>query len=384
MNTYYFPIQTAIITVILLAQFLTIPYAVFQYKKYGAVSFYKAFLLFSFVFYMLCAYYLVILPLPSREVLAQQNVSYADMVNLVPFSFVINFFSRSGFDPFNPSTFFPALRSNVFIQPFFNVVLTIPFGMYFSYYLRGFLGKKLKLRTIVVFSFSLSLFFELTQLSGLYGFYQRPYRVFDIDDLLLNTFGGVIGFLVYKRFSKYLPSRRKLEERQFQKSLKVSYTRRAVAFLIDYTIVGVLTGVVEHLLGANPQHENTNLLHVFIFVALLFVYYTIFQIYFSSTIGEKLVNIKLEVKSTKRRANNVTLRAFLFVFLMLISQLLRFFIETTYENGIYALLYLMFHLLLATHFLVVSRIKKNYVFYERLSNTHYVTIKTKETNPRLV
>lgn len=38
--------------------------------------------------------------------------------------------------------------------------------------------------------------FECTQLSGLYGIYPYPYRFFEVDDLICNTLGGMIGFWI--------------------------------------------------------------------------------------------------------------------------------------------------------------------------------------------
>ena len=72
---------------------------------------------------------------------------------------------------------------------FFNFIMIIPFGIYLRYYFRcGF-------RRTFLFSFLLSLFFELTQLTGLYFLYPRGYRLFDVDDLLNNTLGGIAGYL---------------------------------------------------------------------------------------------------------------------------------------------------------------------------------------------
>ena len=55
----------------------------------------------------------------------------------------------------------------------------------------------------MIASFCLSLFFELTQLSGLYFIYPRPYRLFDVNDLVTNTLGGIIGFVVTPLFYIY-------------------------------------------------------------------------------------------------------------------------------------------------------------------------------------
>ncbi|GAA0226871.1 hypothetical protein GCM10008921_09530 [Metaclostridioides mangenotii] len=59
--------------------------------------------------------------------------------------------------------------------------------------LRYFFKRNLK-QTLII-TFLVSLFFELTQLTGLYGIYIAPYRIFDVDDLMLNKLGGYIGYL---------------------------------------------------------------------------------------------------------------------------------------------------------------------------------------------
>lgn len=84
-------------------------------------------------------------------------------------------------------TWIAALKAPTVIQPVFNIFLTLPFGFYMKYYFQR------SWKQTILLTFCLSLFFELTQLSGLYGFYPRPYRLFDVDDLLLNTTGGIVG-----------------------------------------------------------------------------------------------------------------------------------------------------------------------------------------------
>ena len=66
---------------------------------------------------------------------------------------------------------------------------------YYNYVVQG--------RVIVL---AVSLFFEFTQYSGLYGYYAHAYRTFDVDDLILNTFGAAIGacivFLIRRKQRK--------------------------------------------------------------------------------------------------------------------------------------------------------------------------------------
>ncbi len=82
------------------------------------------------------------------------------------------------------------LGSNMFLRNVIgNIVLFIPLGFFLSYFLRM---KKFIVLFLMVLLISLSI--ETTQL--IIG------RVFDIDDLLLNLIGGIIGYYIYRMFDK--------------------------------------------------------------------------------------------------------------------------------------------------------------------------------------
>lgn len=49
-------------------------------------------------------------------------------------------------------------------------------------------------RHVLLFAASLSGTVELSQLTGLFGLYDCPYRQFDVDDLILNVAGILIGY----------------------------------------------------------------------------------------------------------------------------------------------------------------------------------------------
>lgn len=68
-----------------------------------------------------------------------------------------------------------------------NVVAFVPFGIF----LPIISTRSKKLWRATYYSFELSLFVELLQLITKVG-------SFDVDDLLLNTLGGMIGFLIYQ------------------------------------------------------------------------------------------------------------------------------------------------------------------------------------------
>ena len=65
-----------------------------------------------------------------------------------------------------------------------NIILFIPFGFILSYFV-----KAKKIKHVVIPSFIVSLSAELIQ-------YQIG-RAFDVDDILLNTIGALIGFMIY-------------------------------------------------------------------------------------------------------------------------------------------------------------------------------------------
>lgn len=227
MTSFSYAIKTAILLFPIVALLFTIPYIIYQYHKYGAVSSYRSIIVYSFLLYLMVAYFLVILPLPDIETVSMMKTpSY----NLIPFHFISEIFSLSTFSVSDFATYFPTLKNPVVYEAIFNVFLTVPFGIYLHYYFEFDFKKTL------FYSFCLTLFFELTQLSGLYFIYPRGYRVFDVDDLILNTLGGVIGYLLAFIPLKFLPTRKEIDQSSLVKGQKVSILRRAFSFGIDMGI----------------------------------------------------------------------------------------------------------------------------------------------------
>lgn len=81
-----------------------------------------------------------------------------------------------------------------------NVVAFLPFGCL----LATLLNPKEKWYLIALFSFELSLCVELMQLISKLG-------CFDVDDLLLNTLGGMLGYFIYWLWKKWIMKMRQNE-----------------------------------------------------------------------------------------------------------------------------------------------------------------------------
>ena len=239
MSSYLKVVWQAVLAFPFAAALIALPFLIHHYRKYGGMTFARFFLSYSFVLYALCAYFLVILPLPSRESVAQMT---GPTMQLLPFSFFRDLSKETGFQITQPSTYLSALFSTFTLQFVFNIALLMPLGFYLRYYFRR------KLVPSLLFSLGVSLFFEITQLSGLYGIYPRAYRLFDVDDLICNTLGGVLGYLLTGPLMKVLPSHEDIDQRSYQKGERVTFTRRLLSFAVDMIFVSLLWGVFSAFL----------------------------------------------------------------------------------------------------------------------------------------
>nr|WP_042195891.1 VanZ family protein [Kibdelosporangium sp. MJ126-NF4]CEL22289.1 Glycopeptide antibiotics resistance protein [Kibdelosporangium sp. MJ126-NF4]CTQ93071.1 Glycopeptide antibiotics resistance protein [Kibdelosporangium sp. MJ126-NF4] len=81
-------------------------------------------------------------------------------------------------------------------QVFLNVLLFVPLGFFARMLWRR------SARQAVLIGFAVSLLIEVTQLSGNFGTAPFVYRIFDVDDLMTNTFGALTGYLLANAISQ--------------------------------------------------------------------------------------------------------------------------------------------------------------------------------------
>lgn len=121
--------------------------------------FYKELLSFVFIIYVLCLFYVVTF----------QDVGWSSS-NFVPFKEMFRY----------------NIGSRLFIKNVLgNIIMFAPYGFFASYYLN-----LKKTRSIITLVLLVSISIETTQL--IIG------RVFDIDDIILNIVGGILGFYFYR------------------------------------------------------------------------------------------------------------------------------------------------------------------------------------------
>ncbi len=93
------------------------------------------------------------------------------------------------------------MTSGVFLQVAFNVVFFVPLGFLVAYLLRRGPG------TALLAGSGVSLLIGVTRGTGLLGLYPCQYRLADIDDLLTNTAGALIGWGIGMLVSRRWPLR---------------------------------------------------------------------------------------------------------------------------------------------------------------------------------
>lgn len=270
MNAYLIPIETALIFFPFIAAIMSIPYAIHDYRKYGKVHKLKTFLFFSFVFYMMTAFFLTLLPLP---VVDKPRIPSGHYVQLIPFNFVHDIIKNTNVVLSDPRTYLHLFSESAFIQALFNAILLLPLGVYLRYYF------KRNLKQTIFITFLVSLFFEVTQLTGIYGIYKYPYRLFDVDDLILNTFSGFLGYLITPMFTYILPDINKVKAKIISEGKYSTYPKRIIAFLIDWCICSVFL-----MFGG-----------IIVFIVVTFIYFILIP-YFTNgfTVGKKLLKMRLK------------------------------------------------------------------------------------------
>ncbi|HCB28967.1 MAG TPA: VanZ like protein RDD [Enterococcus sp.] len=374
MSSYIEPIRFALIVFPFLALAISSVFFIYEYRKYGTFILTRAIVLYSFVFYLLCAYFLVILPLPTKEAVAQMT---GPKMELHLFATWEHFRQNTVLVLSDPSTYLPAMRQSVFLEPVFNLLLIVPFGIYLRYYFRFSF-----IRTVIA-SFCLSLFFELTQLSGLYFIYPRPYRLFDVNDLLTNTLGGALGFIIEPVFTFMLPTRARMDEISYEKGKTVSLTRRLVAYLIDWGFLSVFTFIITLLLQAAFKIGSITSSGGWIFIEVILYFMLVPYLTNGRTLGKKIVRIKIVADdNSKLRFKSLFVRYaylyFIFYGLSWISQLLQIVFDhttgVTQMTSVFIYLGILFAQFIFVLNIILSFIrKKRVLFYEKASHTHTIS-----------
>jgi len=84
MEVYLYPVHEVLIQFPVIAFLFTLPYMFLNYRKYGSVLIFRSIIWFSFILYLQCAYYLVILPLPDPAAVADNPRAFRSSCMVLP------------------------------------------------------------------------------------------------------------------------------------------------------------------------------------------------------------------------------------------------------------------------------------------------------------
>ena len=284
MEIYLKPIISACYVFPVLAVLFTLPYIIYEYHKYGSILVIRTGVVYTFIFYMLTSYFMTILPLPPIDSVTPDSACML----LVPFDAVRRVAATADVIISEPSTYINIFKCGDFWQIAFNILLLLPFGVYLRYYF------KRKWWQVLIMSFAYSLFFELTQLSGLYGIYPYPYRFFEVDDLICNTLGGMAGFIMTPMFVFMLPKRERMDEIAYKRGQIVSEFRRAAAWIIDIVVIMIPAAIffaIDRTGFMNAIYDVRYVVCMALYITIVFSLIT--RITRGRTLGKALVNVRL-------------------------------------------------------------------------------------------
>ena len=357
---YIISIKTAILVFPFIALLFTIPFILSGYHKYGSINPLRALIVYSFILYMITIYFLIIFPLPDKDTVVKPT---SDMIRLIPFGFIKDFIKETSFVITDPSTYLKTLTEPCFYTVIFNIFITIPFGMYLRYYF------KYNLKKTFIISFLLSLFFELTQLSRLYFIYPYQYRIFDVDDLIMNTLGGILGYYIMGLLARFLPTREKIDNDSLKKGRIVSGFRRITIFFLD---------IILYLIAITFMSIFYKGRYIF-YITFIIYYMIVPYIFHSQTIGSKFLNVKLEYPNHRFIRNGLRI-IFIYIYyifipyrLMLGVMIISYYLNLSSVQLF--LLYLLILIIILTFYIsnIFVLLKKKTIYYDNIFQCKYIS-----------
>lgn len=232
MTGQLFPAMAAIMIGVLVGALLFVPFVAVQYRRAGRLTAWQTLLWTGFLVYGLALWTYTLLPLPEPD--AVRCVP----AQVRPFQFLDDIIEHPA------GSVGQLVRNPAVMQVALNVVLFVPLGFFLrSIWRRGFL-------VATVAGLAISLVIEMTQLTGVWGIYPCAYRLFDVDDLIANTTGALLGGLLSTALNPWLARRdgRPMSPRPHP----VTFWRRLLGMLCDVLsvwLIGSLAGMLVNLWG---------------------------------------------------------------------------------------------------------------------------------------
>lgn len=218
---------------------LFVPFVAVSYRRRGGLTLGRFVLWGAALVYVMALWTYTLLPLPDPDAVVCAGA------NIELFAFVADVRGAA----LRPAT---ALSDPAALQVMLNALLFVPLG----FFVRVLGGRGIIVAVLA--GLGVSAVIELTQLTGVWGLYACAYRVFDVDDLVTNTLGTVIGSLL----ALAVPRRHRGSARSLDADLPrpVTRPRRLLAMVCDALgawlvslALGVAFQLVLYALGARDE-----------------------------------------------------------------------------------------------------------------------------------
>lgn len=274
---------------------LFVPFVAISYRRRGGLTFGRFVLWAAFLVYFWAIWTYTLLPLPDPETIRCVGT------NLDLLAFVDDVRGAIG----RPGS---TLTDPAVMQLLLNVLLFVPLG----FFLRLLGGRGILVALLV--GLGLSAFIETTQLTGVWGVYPCAYRVFDVDDMLTNTTGAVLGSLL----GLVVPARYRGTTASVDAETPAPVTRgrRLVGMLCDWlaaTLVTMTAGLgaqlwLEYVAGDHDAVLDGSIASAVATIAPLAVWLVVVL-----TTGRTVGDIAVELRYTGGRAPEPVARLLRFI-----------------------------------------------------------------------
>ncbi|MGN7970717.1 VanZ family protein [Microbacterium sp. 22296] len=167
----------AVVAGAIVAVLAFIPFVAISYRRRGGLTLWRTALWAGAAVYFWAIWTYTLIPMPESDDYRCRGL------NLRPFEFVDEIRSAVAVSG-------RYLTDPVVLQVALNVLLFLPLG----FFLRVLGGRGILIAGLS--GLAISGIIETTQLTGVWGLFPCAYRVFDVDDLIANTSGALLGSLV--------------------------------------------------------------------------------------------------------------------------------------------------------------------------------------------